>query len=266
MSIIYEKRELSPTYWEINSPKSKRDLIIKKIAITLIAIINLAALGAIFYLIVSYCPISTQALLISPFIVGVLGTLVTLKFPTFGINSMNYTQYSNPSTILGKIITYFFFGPYMYATKKCDWNVYHDPHTANLISNDLATASYEEIDKKYSKHFNNFAKYGIIPPEFKKDLNSLSKEYKPIKTALKFYHKKNLGWHEKISDLNDQKEMIEQKWAVLRDKIHPYLSFPKLPEKDFGDSFTKWGTKIEDTFYKPPFQEDPDKAFNKFSV
>src|SRR5690625_3966827 len=86
--------------WKQNASKSRRDLIIKKIAIILIATFNLAALGAALYVIISYCPIPTQTLLVSPFIVGVLSALAYLRFPTCGINAVNYTQYTNLTTLL----------------------------------------------------------------------------------------------------------------------------------------------------------------------
>jgi len=245
--------DLSTNYWELNAPDSRRDLIIKKVVVGLIALINFAALGAALYFIIAYCPISTQALLISPFIVGVLGALVYLKFPTLGINSMNYSQYSNPAIMLGKGITYLFFGPYMYATKKCDWTPYHDPHVANKIANAINTNSFEDLAKEYGKHFDNFAKYGMIPPEHKEELLAIHAAYKPIRKALKYYEKKDLKWHERVVNLNSEKAGIERRWENLRREIRPHLHFPPIPEYDFNGRLTPTCLRMQDVIWQEPF-------------
>lgn len=255
MSFRIEKSNLPANYWELNIPKNQRDLIIKKIAVGLIGALNLAMLGGAVYFIITYCPISTQALLISPFIVGVLGALAYLKFPTCGINSMNYTQYSNPAVILGKVITYVFFGPYMYASKKCDWTAYHDPIVANKIAHDLDTNSFESLAEEYGKHFDNFAKYGMIPPEYKDALLNLYQEYKPAKNELQYYEKKNLLWHEEAVRLAELKENIENRWKDLRESIRPHLYFPVIPKHNFRSRFTPIRLKIYDFFLSPPFED-----------
>jgi hypothetical protein len=247
--------ELPTNYWELNAPKSQRDLMIKKLAIAIIAALNLAVLAGALYFIITYCPMPTEALLVSPFIVGILGALAYLKFPTCGINSLNYSQYSNPATIAGKTLTYIFFGPYMYAAKKCDWTVYHDPRVANKIAKDLETKSFEYLAKEYGKHFANFAEYGMIHPEFKQELLNLYHNYKPIKKALKYYESKGLEWHSRVETLTVRKNGIESRWEVLREKIMLRLVFPEIPEPDFSSPVTGYSIKLEEFFNNPPFEK-----------
>lgn len=246
--------ELPTNYWELNAPKSQRDLIIKKLAIAIIAALNLAVLAGALYFIITYCPMPTEALLVSPFIVGILGALAYLKFPTCGINSMNYSQYSNPATIAGKTLTYIFFGPYMFAAKKCDWTAYHDPCVANKIAKDLETKPFEYLAKEYGKHFANFSEYGMIPPQFKQDLVNLYSNYRPIKKALKYYKSKGLEWLPRVETLTNRKNKIEKDWEVLRERILPYLVFPEIPEQDFGNPVTGYRIKLEEFFNNPPFE------------
>jgi len=172
----------STNYWEINSPKCKRDLIIKKIAVGMILLTNLALLGTAFYFITQYdLPIPSKALVTSPFIVGILMAMTQLKLPKLtklGINRKTPRNLSNPLHMLGRGAAYLLFAPYKLALDACDWTQYHDRYVANKIMKDLfdeteadkTHRSFESLAEEYGKHFKNLAKYGFIPPDYKTNI------------------------------------------------------------------------------------------------
>lgn len=238
----------------IHSPIAKRDLTIKKIVVALIALLNFAVLGFVLYAIISYCSVPTQALLISPFIVGVLGALAYLDFPTLGINTMNYTQYSNPAAILGKILTYVFFGPYIYAVKKCDWTAYHDPAVAQRVAHQIASEeekAFEKLAQAHGEHFDNFVRYGIIQEEFRQRFTNLFQEYKPLQKEYEYYKKRGLLWHERVTEINLQKTQIERRWAEIRQEVADTLYYPPLEQYDFTSRWTTIRLAIHDFFRDP---------------
>ncbi|MCC5833011.1 MAG: hypothetical protein JJU12_08235 [Chlamydiales bacterium] len=251
-SSAVKKGELS--YWEIRAPKARRDFIIKKIAIAIIATLNFSVLAAALYLILTYCPISTQAMIASPFIVGVVAALTYLKFPTCGVSTLNYTQYSNPATILGKIVTYIFFGPYMYAVKRCDWTLYHDLETAHLIADYLKNKSFEVLADKYGKHFRNFAKYGMIPPENEKELINLYNSYAPVKKELERFKQKGLESNSRFQAVTKEKNSIEKRWLDLQKTIEKQIFLPEIPKRDFSSPITILSLNVVDYLSAPPFE------------
>ncbi len=94
--------------WELKSPKAQRDLVIKKIAIAIILIINLGGIAFGLYHLTLHYTIPTQALIVSPFIVGVLGAIAYLKIPSFGITKSNYTHIVTlPLSLQGFLLIFF---------------------------------------------------------------------------------------------------------------------------------------------------------------
>jgi hypothetical protein len=253
-SEVSNQRPLYPqNHWELNAPEAKRDLVIKRIAVTLIALINFGLLGLALYYIISYCPFPSQALLISPFIVGVLTALAYLKFPTFGINHLNYTAYLNPSTLIGKGMAYLFFGPFMYAIHHVDWTPYHDPIYANKISKDLEEKSFKNIAEDYGRHFSNLVKYGFIHKKYLSELMALYQEYKPIKREINFWTSEKLEDCEEAKKALKREEVIEKHWKALKNSFEYAFPHPEKPIYNFSSQITQVQLKMRSTCcFGPP--------------
>ncbi len=242
------------SHWEAFAPQAKTDLIIKKMAVATIALLNAGVLGAVFYYLVSYCPLASTPYLVSPYVGAVIGALASLKYPTFGITSSNYSKYTNPVALLGQGLAYLFFGPYKYAVRQCDWTPYHDPHVANTLAHDIKRLSFKQLAEKQGKHFSNLCKYGIIPDQFKKELNSLYQDNKPVQKGLAYYEGKELEWHDEVQKLKEKEAEIEARWNALRARIIPYLHFPELPARDFGGRVPEAKRRLEDLlWHRQPF-------------
>lgn len=233
------KSTIPLTHWEAQSPTSATDLLVKKIAVAAIAMLNLAALGAALYFIISYCPVPTEALIVSPFIVGVLGALAYMKFPTCGISSMNYTGYVNPVQLLGKAMAYLFFGPLMYAVKHLDWTPYHDHVRANRISQDLTELPFAEVADQYGKHFDNLIKYGFIHEGHAEELKTLYEQYKPTKKAIAFWKQEGLEKSQQSAQAKAKLDTIEEKWRDLKRTSNYAFPTPDMPDYDFAQSSTR---------------------------
>ncbi|MFC2049531.1 hypothetical protein ACFLR2_02515 [Chlamydiota bacterium] len=228
------------THWEAQAPRSATDLAVKKIAVALIALVNIAALGIALYYIVSYCPIPSKALLASPFVVGVLGALAYLNFPTCGISSMNYTNYVNPATLVGKGLAYLFFGPLMYSVNHIDWTPYHDRIRANRISLDLETLPFDEVADKYGKNFGNLVKYGFINETHEQELKELYEAYKPVKEATAFWKQEGMETCEQAKMVQDKRTKLQTRWDTFKKGTKYNFPKPDMPEYDFEKPSTRW--------------------------
>ncbi len=213
--------------WDHLSPKSTRDLFFKKIVIVAIGTLNLAALAGTVYYTAAYCPIPTQALFVSPVIIGALGTLAYLKYPTGGISSKDYQHYSNPALLLGKAVTYAFFAPLMYVVDSWDWNNYHDIETVREIADDLENKRFEEIAETHGRHFSNFVKYGIIHSDYKVDLFALYTRYKVNQKDLKRLERFRATTTERAGAETEKGE-IHTAWTNLKGRMT--LVRPDIPE------------------------------------
>jgi len=256
---LQRNKIFSLSLWEKNSPRCKRDLIIKGIAVSVILLMNLALLGTALYFIVQFnLPIPGKALVTSPFIVGILVAITQLKLPILsksslkrlGISRGTYSDFSNPLNLLGLVAAFCLFFPYKIAYNACDWTQYHDRGVANEIMEDLfdeikvdkpqddkTYRSFEVLAEEYGKHFKNLAKYGFIPSEDKGALIQLYKDYKPIRRDWKRLGQKGLIGDYKVielgkvslkkevsittamADLKKEQEGIEKRWATLRETI-----------------------------------------------
>jgi len=226
------------TQWELKTFNAQRDLIIKKVVIALIALLNFVALGTVLYFIISYCPVPTQAILVSPFIVGVLAALAYLKFPTFGVSSVNYSNYLNPTSLIGRGLAYLFFGPLMYAISKLDWTPYHDPIRANKISKNLEELPFYKLAEEYGLHFDNLIKYGFIPEKNEEELIALYEEYLPIKKEIDFWKEEGLEECAESKEAQEKKERLEEKWLDLKNKFDFSFPHPPKPILDFSKRTT----------------------------
>ncbi|NGX61585.1 MAG: hypothetical protein K940chlam9_01072 [Chlamydiae bacterium] len=258
--------------WEQQAPKAKRLLLIKRIAITTLAILNLAGIAALLYHLALFLPIPEEALLVSPFIVGVVAALVYLKFPTFGANTMNYAQYTNPATWIGKGFAYLFFGPFLVALDRVDRTAYHDPEKANKISMNLETKplfttvtkedEVKGVGEKYGRHIENLTRFGFIPKDKQEEFLALYKEFKPLQEELKHYQHKYKShleegelprgdekWKETFREIEAQREELEEKWITFRDKLKDSLPHPVTPRLDFSKKKTKVKLFIEKYLY-----------------
>lgn len=234
--------------WEATRSAAKRQLVLKKVALAAIALVNLAILGASVYAVLHWCPVSsritTTAMISSPFIVGILAALTHLKFPTYGITRGNYSEYSNPAHMAGKVLAYIFFAPLMLAVRHSDWTAYHDPEVVERISLDLEEKSFADISKSYGAHFENMAHFGVLPEENLGQLTLLHEVAKVNRRALAHYEKKGLLKSSRAEFYKTAAERIEENWQKLHQKrVISHLPHPALPERDF----THWRLGVVET-------------------
>ncbi len=151
--------------------------------------LNLGVLAGIGLVIYMYCPtfIPNEALLVSPFVGGVLAALISLKLTTWGVTPTNYQSYSNPLSLMGRGLTMALFGPLLYLKYKIDWTDYSDPYVANGVSHDLGTKSLEEITLRYGSSISSLRRAGIVKPNEARRLKKLVKEYKPLIKKQNFF-------------------------------------------------------------------------------
>jgi hypothetical protein len=225
--------------WEANKSIATRDLVIKKIAFTAIAILNFAALGAALYFIIQYSPIPAEAFIVSPFIVGALAALSNLKFPTLGITPINYTSYLSPVGLAGRGLAYLFFGPLMYFTQGSDWTPYHDPIWAKKISEDLESLPFDQIAEGYGKHIHNLSKYGFLQPECAQTLQELFGQYQSAKEANTFWKGVGLKEHTQSKKAQSDIEELNKKWDEAKQNKNFAFPHPELPELDFSNRATR---------------------------
>ncbi|MCH9625475.1 MAG: hypothetical protein S4CHLAM123_06490 [Chlamydiales bacterium] len=232
--------------WSEKTKVCGRNLAIKKIAIITIGLINLACLGTVLYCLVAFTLVPTQAVIIAPFIVGVLGVLAYLKFPTFGIASESYANLLDPFQAIAQTLTFFSFGPLMLTIKMIDLTPYNDPFKANAISTTLEKENFETVYQTHGKHFKNLTKYGFIPLENSKDFLKLKEEYIPLKRELEFY--KVESTEEDITRICSEVKygQFEQRWMELRARIQ--FPHPEQPELDFSKFFTRMKLKLREFF------------------
>lgn len=232
--------------WAKKAPACLRDLILKKIALIITALLNFAALGTILYYTVTYCPVPAQAVLVSPYIVGVLGALTYVKFPTFGISYITYTNYSNPLSLMGRAITYLFFGPYMYLVERLDVTPYYDPFVADEVSNNLEKWPFDQIANTFGRHFSNLTHYDFIEEVHTDTLQELYEAYKPLRDARLFYRE---GTAERIKTEAEIGELGD-KWNDLKQNFR--LPHPEKPPLNFSETSTKIWVKLRSYCCFPP--------------
>lgn len=260
IDVKQEKKVRDITYnnaklWEAKKGLALRDLTIKKIVVAIITLLNFGALGVALYYVISYCPVPTSAILVSPFIAGAIAALVNLKFPTLGVKDYNYANFGNPLSVIGKVVAYIFFGPLMIAVNKIDWTPYYDPIWANKISLELESKSFEEINQGYHQHWKNLVRYGFVPEACSNEFIQLDQDFRQTKGRIEHLQVLN-GMEENIKK---QLELFENQWEELKSKIMQQITndnkmidektdnehsetfpHPRIPEEDY----TKWWTEF----------------------
>jgi hypothetical protein len=238
-------------YWVERSKESKRNFIIKKIAIVILTLINLAALSAAAYFILVHCKLSARnmdPILFSPFIAGAIGALAYIKFPTCGISTFNYQSSTNPSYLAGRILGCLFFGPVVYAANKMDWIPYHDAMTANRISRDLEKLPFDNLADKYGRHFSNLSKYGFIHPNDLQQVLELYREYKPLKKVIIFWKKEELSENPQFIKAEAEIKKINDSWENLKEKLSCNFPHPPCPNYNFSSKLTHVKLKLRELF------------------
>ena len=248
---VNEQIDPATARWQEASSASCRNLILKKVAVSIIALANCAGLGVALYYIVSYCPIPTQAILVSPFIVGALGALKNMKIPTLGFTASNYKSDLNPTTIVGKVVAYIFFGPLMLAVNNIDWIPYHDSIRARAISDDLEKKEFAEISKEYGNHLSNLFAYKFIPKNNNTlEIYAMHEECKAEEMAVEFWTKERNP--DNVTKAQENIQKINEKWNRLRDwQIKNELPKPEVPKYDFSKWTHRFKKAWRDFCFKP---------------
>jgi hypothetical protein len=220
----------TPTRWQQQQNVARRDFWAKNISAYALLLFNVFVLGGALYCIIQYCPLPTEALLASPFIGGVLVALVYLKVPTCGIKSGNYKNLVNPTHMLGLVSACLFFAPLMYALKCIDLTPYHDPITANLISDDISKEPLANIASSYGRHATHLVKYGFIPPDKREPFSTLCKQHEKASGAQQFWEQKKRQNSVQATKVQDKIKELQNEWATLQNSIKDNLPFPDEPD------------------------------------
>jgi hypothetical protein len=228
--------------WQSKSRRCQTDLIIKKIAVVVIATLNMAALGCVLYYVIAHCPFPHESVLdyhFSGFLSGALGGLAVMQFPTFGLQSARLT----PSTLSGKIAAYILFGPLMYTLNRADWTRYHEPFRAMEISDDLATRPFSEIATLYGKQCDHLVKYGFIDAQYKQELKGLYTDYRNrcenIDKMLKAWEGRQLSPGDGWDQARRTSIEFQGRWDALKNKFGNVFPHPIIQhDSKWGDPWT----------------------------
>lgn len=232
--------------WEKASPKAQRELVIKKLAVGIVALANLAGIAALFTYITLHVPISTSPLVVSPFVVGVLGALTYLEFPTFGITKSNYKHFTNPATILARAVTTVVFGPVVLMIKWLDWTRYGDPYVAKQIKKDFASNDFDNLMTHYGPKAKNLQRYGYISLSQRKEMERLYKEAKPHLETKQFLTEENA--QEDATSTQLELDKISQNWPTTKKQIETQLPSPLVTPPNFSKTSTKIKVWFRKTF------------------
>lgn len=224
--------------WTTLSPRCQKELVAKKITLFAVAVINIIAVTSVLYFFSSYLPIPTTALLVaSPCIAGVVGALVYLKLPTFGVNEFNYVSYSNPIYIFSKALGMMVFGPIILAVRWLDLYNYSDPYKADAFVSDIKKDNFENNEKK-SLHFeyimknwgprlHNLSRFGLLPGNH---LSGFSKIYKESIVLIKekeFVIQE--GSTKNLALIQEDLNKLEIQWNIFKDQLIPDLPNIETP-------------------------------------
>lgn len=236
LNSIPNKTPISP--YDRMRNRAQVDLKIKKIFLSMLIPLNIAGITAAYYLIITYCPIKAEPLIISSFIVGVLGGLISLKIKTFGITGHNLSQFVNPVTLIGRLLAYVFFGPILLARDFLDWTNYANPEEANRISGELETQSFSFIAEHYGAKRNNLIKYGFI------DCNQA--------VAFQEIYRKHLVSHMKYERAKKftSNFIIDNKKTDLRDD-NPHVLNQKKYKEELDQIETNWNLQKTQILLSP---------------
>lgn len=229
--------------WDGHVETCKRDLIIKKIALALLVLLNLAGIAGLCTYIVLYSPISQSAIevscLITPIIIGVFAAFSMLKIPTFGFTSYNYKQVLNPITTIVKIATLALIAPVYCMVQHVDFTDYADHFEAKNIVKEIEIAKFDKVMEVFGPRIDNLVKYGYISQTNGTAFEKIYSQAEPLLAAkedLKNRERVKDAFKENFDQLQVQLQPLEKEWEELKSSILPDLPNPEVPNPDF----TKW--------------------------
>lgn len=236
--------------WIEHSGKCQRDLIVKKIACAIIVGANLAALGALLYYVVLYCPISTEVMVIAPIVGGVLGAMTYLKIPIKLIDDNNYESYSTPAFVTARFLTFLCFAPIVIAIRNMDWTNYADPYVAHRIAGEIKNSdktNFEEVLLKQGSRVHNLKRYGFISKDKAIELKTLYRDAKPFLLAKQFLIKEKAP-QKNIIEIETKLCQFSERWDTFKSSAAPSLPdlTPAIPQ--FSSTLTKIKLWIREHF------------------
>lgn len=225
---------------KINVYKARLELLAKRIFLFVSILLQACVLAGVLAVVLLYCPIPHEALLISPFIAGILTALALLHVPTFNISAFSYHYYTNPTSLLGNILTLIFFGPLIYLKAKTDWTNYGDPIIANGIHEDLTNESFEKIYLSYKSRFSNLKRYGYITQDQYLRIRDINIVYKDLFAAKKIFDQpfdetKKLDetdtpFGRQYRYLTEEIARLEKRWEGIQEELKESLPQPPAPD------------------------------------
>lgn len=222
--------------WNQQSRVCQRDLVIKKIAIFIIAMANLAAIATLFTYATLYLPLHTLPVLLTPFLIGVLGAMNFFKIPVCGLTHKD----TNPLTFLSKALSVSFFFPLICFVRWLDLTNYGDPYKARAIIEDFKTKEFEEIMSSYGPKARNLGRYGLIQEDQAQAFKKLYLESKHTLAAMKFLTDEKVT--QTARDFTKVKQDLgthESSWARTKENIVQNFPNPEPRELDFSKASTR---------------------------
>lgn len=241
--------------WLNASDTCERDVMIKKMAVAILFLMNISALGYTFYYISCCYSIASEALVVTPFITGILAALMLLKLPTCGVTGDNYKNLTNPVLILGHIIATCLFFPVVLLKNYLDFNNYSDPYVVHKVRRDLLEQPFSFVLENYSGKIANLGKYGLLQEELVEEFTNLCITYSQTVENYRLL----LNEYPEIeetellpSDLKNDLEQAEEEWQKFKLKLA--LPDPSLPSPTFS-----WWQRTSYSFGKL-FPDDEEVA------
>lgn len=213
VNIITTGAELKAHYTE-RQTRTRVDFAMRRIFFTTVLLMDLAALGAIYWALVTYCPLPNEPLLASTFIAAILAGLGSMKIPTAGVNPDNYKNWLTPVYMLGRVVCYTLFGPALLIHRNTDWTDYRKGVEVNRIFGELKSQKFEDLSDTYGPRIKNLQRYGLMPEAEAKKMGEFYVEMVPLKLRQAYL----LKYADKFKDAeieNPNKKQLQE----VRDKI-----------------------------------------------
>jgi hypothetical protein len=216
--------------WNEKAPICTRDQRIKKVAYTILCLMNLAGIiGLLTYITMHYpIPSIEGAYFLTPFIGGVIAALLLLKIPTYGVNHMTYKNLTNLPLIISECLALLFFGPTVVMKNYLDWNDYADPYEAARIKREIETLPFEEALSKYGPRVSNLERYGYITLQQATEFQALYQTYKTDLKAYEILVRKN----PEIKENRHLPQVLEARLTAGRTAWNDFKGGLALPRPD----------------------------------
>ncbi|MFZ0564675.1 MAG: hypothetical protein WAM28_00545 [Chlamydiales bacterium] len=231
--------------WQEATDGYKNIFTIKKIALEIIKILNIAAILALLILIVQSVPVPiiplSDMLIASPFILGILTALVDRKISLGSLTGQAWKSWKdevNPAVQISKHTTKIFMVPYLYFRDRFDLTPYHDRDEATHISMRLTQRSLAELVKHHGKRLDNLERYGFIDQIQLARVREIYNNYVPNQKALNDLEKKHKAvlseeseevqklvypWEFERRGLQLNRDMYEDEWKNLQRSFNPLI-------------------------------------------